>query len=56
VSTLILPGAVIGTPVELIRPAIPCRRQIGSVVTGETRNTITEGFTFGFKQTLAAIP
>lgn len=54
-STLIQPGAVIGTPVQLIRPAIACMRVPGSVVTGDTRNRITEGFTFQFSQTLAVI-
>ncbi len=55
-STLIRPGAVVGTPVQLIRPAIPVMREPGSVVPGETRARITSGFTFRFKQTLAVIP
>jgi hypothetical protein len=54
-STLILPGAAVGAPVTLIRPAIPVMREPGSVVTGETRARITEGFTFRFKQTLAVL-
>lgn len=56
VSTLIRPGAVTGTAVQLVRPAIPCIRKFGSVSTGETRARITEGFTFQFQQTLAVIP
>ena len=55
-STLIRPGAIVGAPVQLIRPAIPCLRVTGSVSTGETRATITEGFTFQFGQSLAVIP
>lgn len=54
-STLILPGAELGSPVSLIRPSIPMMREPGSVVTGETRARITDGFTFRFKQTLAVI-
>lgn len=56
VSTLIQPGAIVGTPVQLLRPSIPCMRVPGSVVTGDTRARITEGFTFQFSQTLAVIP
>lgn len=54
-SSLIRPGAVVGTPVSLIRPAIPVMREPGSVVPGESRSRITSGFTFRFKQTLAVI-
>lgn len=54
-STLIRPGAVVGAPVTLIRPAIPVMREPGSVVPGESRSRITSGFTFRFKQTLAVI-
>ncbi len=55
VSTLINPGAVVGAAVQLIRPAIPCMRVTGSVMTGETRGKITEGFTFQFSQSLGVI-
>ena len=55
VSTLIQPGAVVNTPVQLIKPAIPVMRIPGSVIGGTTRNTITDGFSFKFVQTLAVI-
>ncbi len=55
VSTLIQPGAALTTPVQLIKPAIPVMRIPGTVKTGTTRSTVTEGFTFQFVQTLAVI-
>ncbi len=55
VSTLIRPGAQVGAAIQLVRPSIPCRRVPGSVVTGSTRQAITEGFTFRFKQSLGQI-
>ncbi|MBN2628943.1 MAG: hypothetical protein JXR75_00220 [Rhodobacteraceae bacterium] len=55
VSTLIRPGVVLGAAVSLIRPSILARRIPGSVVTGTTRGTITEGFTFRFKQSLGQV-
>ena len=55
VSTLILAGAQLGFPVQLIRPAIPVMRVPGSVDGGTSRHTITEGMKFRFGQTLAVI-
>lgn len=54
-STLILPGAVVGTPVTLIRAPVAMMREPGSVETGETRARITDGFVFRFAQTLGRI-
>jgi hypothetical protein len=56
VSTLIQPGAMLGAAVQLIRAAIPVLRIPGTVKSGSTRHSLTEGFTFQFVQTLAVVP
>lgn len=56
VSTLIEPGAVVGSPVALVRASIPCMRLPGSVQAGTTQATITEGMGFQFVQTLGIVP
>lgn len=56
VTTLILPGLVLATPVQLIRPAVPMMREPGAISTGQARAQITEGFTFRFAQTLQRVP
>lgn len=55
VSTTVRPGALAGAPVTLVKAAIPCLRVPGSISTGSTRATITEGVSFRFVQSLGVI-
>lgn len=54
-TTLIEPGATLGSAVGLRRAAIPCMRVPGSMSSGSTQSTITEGMSFQFVQTLAVL-
>ena len=46
------PGATIGTAITLIKAACKCRLVPGSIQKGKTRNTITDGMSFKFIQSL----
>lgn len=55
VSTRIEGPPAIGTSVSLIRPSIPCMLVRDTISPGETRQRITEGFSFSFVQTRQVI-
>lgn len=52
VTPMIRPGAITGAAVTLVRAACKARLIPGSVEKGITRNSVTEGMSFAFTQTL----